>query len=184
MKRSKHSLFVFPPKKTLIWRRHCSIGQSCCSMTPKAKYRLISRKLLGMKFFSPERSLNQPKATGVCVRSINQSNRSISVRLFFLLCSRVFISRSYENRCNKSFGDRPVRDTKKQPWPPYFKVIHVFKICLVFSLFGSLSPGKTYFVQNMNFKISSTCGEQDNQKVEYQWQDCQCKNIQHPKRWF
>ena len=35
MKRSKHDLFVFPPKKTLIWRRHCSIGQSCCSMTSK-----------------------------------------------------------------------------------------------------------------------------------------------------
>ena len=32
MKRSKH---VFPPKKTLIWKRHCSIGQSCCSMTSK-----------------------------------------------------------------------------------------------------------------------------------------------------
>ena len=35
MKRTKHGLFVFPPKKTLIWRRHCSIGQSCCSMTLK-----------------------------------------------------------------------------------------------------------------------------------------------------
>ena len=32
------------------------------------------------------------------VRSINQSNRSISVRLSFLFCSRAFISRSYENR--------------------------------------------------------------------------------------
>ena len=32
------------------------------------------------------------------VRSINQSNRSISVRLLFLFCSRAFISRSYENR--------------------------------------------------------------------------------------
>ena len=48
--------------------------------------------------FSPERSLNQPKATRVCIRSINQSNRSISVRLLFLFCSRVFIPRSYENR--------------------------------------------------------------------------------------
>ena len=48
----------------------------------------------GIKFFSTERSLNQPKAT----RSINQSNHSISVRLLFLFCSRVFISRSYENR--------------------------------------------------------------------------------------
>ena len=35
MKSSKYSNFVFPPKKTLIWRRHCSIGQSCCSMTSK-----------------------------------------------------------------------------------------------------------------------------------------------------
>ena len=64
----------------------------------KGKYRLISRKFSGMKFLSPERSLNQTKATRACIRSINQSNRSISVRLFFLLCSRVFISRSYENR--------------------------------------------------------------------------------------
>ena len=41
---------------------------------------------------------NQPKATRVCIRSINQSNRSISVRLLFLFCSRVIILRSYENR--------------------------------------------------------------------------------------
>jgi len=64
----------------------------------KAKYRLISRNFSGMKFFSPECSLNQPKVTRVCIRSINQSNRSISGRLLFLFCSRVFISRSYENR--------------------------------------------------------------------------------------
>ena len=36
--------------------------------------------------------------TRLSVRSINQSNRSISVRLSFLFCSRAFISRSYENR--------------------------------------------------------------------------------------
>ena len=64
----------------------------------KAKYRLISRKFLGMKFFSPERSFNQPTATRVCVPSINQSNRTISIRLLFLFCSRFFISKSYENR--------------------------------------------------------------------------------------
>ena len=33
--RSEHGLFVFPLKKTLICRRHCSIGQSCCSMMSK-----------------------------------------------------------------------------------------------------------------------------------------------------
>ena len=45
----------------------------------KAKYRLISRKFSGMKFFS--------KATRVCIRSINQSNRSISAR-FILTVKR------------------------------------------------------------------------------------------------
>ena len=64
----------------------------------KAKYWLISRKFSGMTFFHPERSLNQRKAARVCIRSINQSNRSLSVRLLFLFYSRVFISRSYENR--------------------------------------------------------------------------------------
>ena len=63
----------------------------------KAKYRLISRKFFGHEVFSAERSLNQPKARCVCIRSINQSNRFISVRLLLLFCSRVFISRSYEN---------------------------------------------------------------------------------------
>ena len=63
----------------------------------KAKYRLISRKFFGHEVFSPERSLNQPKATRVCIRSIHQSNRSIYIRLLFLFCSHVFISRSYEN---------------------------------------------------------------------------------------
>ena len=57
----------------------------------KAKYRLISRKFSELTFFSPECSLNQPKATRVCIRSINQSNRSISVRLLFLFSSRVFL---------------------------------------------------------------------------------------------
>ena len=36
----------------------------------KAKYRLILREFSGMKFFSPERTLNQPKPTRVCIRSI------------------------------------------------------------------------------------------------------------------
>ena len=48
--------------------------------------------------FLAERSLNQPKATLVCIRSTNQSNRFVYVRLLFLFCSCVFISRSYENR--------------------------------------------------------------------------------------
>ena len=49
----------------------------------KAKYRLISRKFFVHEVFSPERSLKQPKATRVCNCLTNQSNGSISVRLFF-----------------------------------------------------------------------------------------------------
>ena len=64
----------------------------------------ISRKFFGHEVFSAERSLNQPKARCVCIRSINQSNRFISVRLLLLFCSQVFISRSYENRSNISKG--------------------------------------------------------------------------------
>ena len=69
----------------------------------KAKYQLISGKFSGMKvLISPERFLNQPKAIPVCIRSINQSNRSISFRLLFCFFSGVFISRSYENRSKKT----------------------------------------------------------------------------------
>ena len=89
-----------PSKKTLIWRRHCSIGQSCCNMTSKRSIGWFLEKFFGLEVFLPEGLLNQPKATRVCIRSINQSNRSISVRLLFLFCSRVIILRSYENRSN------------------------------------------------------------------------------------
>ena len=66
----------------------------------KAKYRLISRKFSGMKFFSPERSLNQPKATRICIRSINQSNRSISVRLVVSVLFAHFHLKVIRNRSN------------------------------------------------------------------------------------
>ena len=94
MKRTKHGLFIFRPKKTLIWRRHCSIDQSCCSMTSKRFLESSS----GMKFFQPSVLLTNQRC--VCNRSINQSNRFISARLLFLFCSRVFISRSYETCSN------------------------------------------------------------------------------------
>ena len=54
----------------------------------KAKYRLVSRKFFGHKVCSPERSLNQPKATRVCIRSTNQSNHS---DLFPFVCCVRFV---------------------------------------------------------------------------------------------
>ena len=53
----------------------------------KARYQLTSRKFSGTKFFHPGDKL---------------SESLYSVRLLFLLCSRVFISRSYENRSKKT----------------------------------------------------------------------------------
>ena len=61
----------------------------------KARCRFISRKFFGHEVFSAVRSLN---TTSIFIRSTNQSNRSIFVRLLFLFCSRIFISKSYENR--------------------------------------------------------------------------------------
>ena len=75
----------------------------------------ISRKFFGHKVCLPARSLSQPKPRCVCIRFIHQSNRSISVRLLFLFCSRVFISRSYENRSilfsNSALRSRPTDAT-------------------------------------------------------------------------
>ena len=58
--------------------------------------------------------------TRLSVRSINQSNRSISVRLSFLFCLRAFISRSYENR-SKTIVLSSIRQysgsgTDQEPW--------------------------------------------------------------------
>ena len=50
----------------------------------KSEVSIDFQKVLGQEVFSPERSLNQPKATRVCILSINQSNRSISVGSLFL----------------------------------------------------------------------------------------------------
>ena len=99
MKKSKHGLFIFLPKKTLIWRRHCLIGQSCCSMMSKQSIGWFVESSRAWSFFTQKRSLNQPKATCVCIRLISQSNFSISGHLLFLFFLCVFISRSYKNHC-------------------------------------------------------------------------------------
>ena len=60
----------------------------------KVKYQLISRKFSGMKFFSPERLLNQKKrAFDKPIKSLHFPSFVVSV--FF---SHVFVSSSYENR--------------------------------------------------------------------------------------
>ena len=70
MKRSKHAFFIFPPKKTLIWRRHCSVGQSCCSMTSQRSTGcFLESPRACMKFFHPNvRLTNQKPRAFVSVR--------------------------------------------------------------------------------------------------------------------
>ena len=48
---SGRGLFVFLSKKTLIWRSHCSIDQSCCSMTSTRSIDWFLESSSGMKFF-------------------------------------------------------------------------------------------------------------------------------------
>ena len=78
MKRSKHCLFVFPPKKTLM-EKALFDWPIVLQHNVKARHQLISRKFFGHEVFSPECSLNQPKATRVCTNQV-----AVSTRLLFL----------------------------------------------------------------------------------------------------
>ena len=100
-KRSKHADSSFPAKENPHMEKILLDWPIVLQYDVKVKYRLISRKFSCANILSPERSLNQPKATRVCIRSISKINCSISVRLLFLVCSRVLILRSYENRSSE-----------------------------------------------------------------------------------
>ena len=91
MKGSKHGLFFFPLKKTLIWRRYCSIGQLCYSMMSK---QIISWFVESSWW----RLLNQPKARRVCIYSINQSNH-----YFCLFVVSVLLAHFHFKVIQKSF---------------------------------------------------------------------------------
>ena len=91
----------FPAKENLNMEKALFDWLIVLQYDVKAKHRLISRKPFEHEVFSRERSLIQPKATRVCICSINQSNRPISLRLLCFFCSRVFTSRTYENRSIK-----------------------------------------------------------------------------------
>ena len=63
----------FSAKENLIWRRHCWIGQSCCSMTSKRSIGWFLESSSGMKFFHQSvRLTNQKPHAFVSVRKTNQ----------------------------------------------------------------------------------------------------------------
>ena len=95
---SKRGLFLFAAKENPNMEKTLFDWPIVLQCDVKAKYRLISRTFSGMKFFHPTvRLTNQkPRAFNLC--PFDKPITSISVRLLFLFGSRVFISRSYENR--------------------------------------------------------------------------------------
>ena len=83
MKRSKHGPFIFLPKKTLKWRRHFSIGQSCWSMMSKRSIYLFPESSHAWSF-SHERLLNQPEA--MCVYLFDKP-----IKLLYFCCCFCFV---------------------------------------------------------------------------------------------
>ena len=126
----------------------------------KAKYQLISRKFSRMKFFHRERSLNQSNATRVCSRLITQSNRSISVCLLILFCSRVFIWRSYENRSKINIKPRNRTSLYTPACPPehkFFPADSYFRLPAAFLILVNLwSLPKRNHLHNLWWCIKST----------------------------
>ena len=125
VKRSKHGLFVFPPKKTLIWRRHCSIGQSCCSMTSKRSIDWFLESSRAWSFFT--RAFTEPTKRHARFYPFDRPSKSLYFRsfvFFFCFVLRVFISRSYENRSKLI--------TKGKMLWPFFK--HSLGKCMEISL--------------------------------------------------
>ena len=90
----------FPAKKTLIWRRHCSIGQSCCSMKSKRSIGWFLESSRAWSFFS--RAFAQPTKSHARLYPFDKPIKSPYFRSFVVsVCSRVFISRSYESRSSR-----------------------------------------------------------------------------------
>ena len=95
-----HGLFVFPPKKTLIRRRHCSISQSFLQYGVKAKYWLISmisRKFSGIRAFAwPTKSHARLYPFAEPIKSFYFRSFVVSV-LFARFHFRVYKNRSNED---------------------------------------------------------------------------------------
>ena len=90
IERSKLGLFVFLRKKTLIWSSHCSIGQSCCSMTSKRS----------IKWFLESSWETKSHA---CLYPLDKKIKWFYFRSFVVsvLLAR-FLFRSYENRSKRT----------------------------------------------------------------------------------
>ena len=111
------------------------IGQLCCSMTSKRSIDWFLESTSGVKcFHSSVRLTNQKPRAFVSVRWTNQIALSAlfpfrSVSLLFLFCSRVFVSRSHENRGASSFLDDS--SLNYLPWSKSFKMLFTFSLLIL-----------------------------------------------------
>ena len=89
MKRSKHHLIVFPPKKNVTWRRHCLIGQSCCSMRSKRGIGWFLESSSSMNFFT--RTFAYPTKNHTRLYLFNKPIKSNQIALFPFVCCFCFV---------------------------------------------------------------------------------------------
>ena len=94
IKRSRYSLFVFPPKKTLVWRRHWSIGQSCCSMTSKRGIGWFLESSRVWRFFA--RAFAQPTKSRARLYPFDKPMKSFVVSVLFACFHFKVIRKSLE----------------------------------------------------------------------------------------
>ena len=125
----------------------------------KAKCQLISRKFSRMRFFHPSVRLTN-QTTRVYNRLITQSNRSISVCLLILFCSRVFIWRSYENRSKINIRTRNRTSLYTPACPPehkFFPADSYFRLPAAFLILVDLwSLPKRNHLHNLSWCTKST----------------------------
>ena len=126
MKISKHWTLRLSSKENLIWRSHCSIGQLCCSITSKRSidWFLEPWKFFGHEVFSPERALNQPKATRFCDFCVHLFVVSASFACFH---SKVIRNRSKHNmdggtKQRGDWGEFPIVTSPVSTSPMYANV--------------------------------------------------------------
>ena len=98
----------FPAKENPNMRRTLFDWPIVLRYDVKAKCRLISRKLSGMRAFYPSVRLTNQNPTRVCIRSINQSN--CSVRSFVV---SVLFARFHFKVIRKSLYQRGKKQTKQ-----------------------------------------------------------------------
>ena len=97
-----------PSNKTLIWRRHCSIGQSCCSMTSKRGIGWFPESSRAWSFFT--RALVKPTKNHPRLYPFDKPIKSFYFRSFVLF---VLFARFHFKVIRKSLYVPPPPRSKK-----------------------------------------------------------------------